>query len=71
MKVGIGFVTIHNGHHLGMAQFHALIAVPHGMIGICLTASGPLMPPTFGREPDLALTPLQLQFLRHRAYICL
>ncbi len=50
-EVGVGFVTMHHGHHLGMAQYHALLAVPHGMIGLCFTASGPLMVPTFGREP--------------------
>lgn len=50
-EVGFGFVTMHHGHHLGMAQYHALMAIPHGMIGLCFTASGPLMVPTFGREP--------------------
>ena len=57
-EVGVGFVTMHNGHHLGMAQYHALLAPPHGMIGICLTSSGPLMVPTFGREPRLGTNPI-------------
>lgn len=57
-EVGIGFVTMHNGRHLGMAQYHALLAIPHDMIGVCLTASGPLMVPTFGREPRLGTNPI-------------
>jgi LDH2 family malate/lactate/ureidoglycolate dehydrogenase len=59
-EVGTGVVTVHNGHHLGMAQYHALLAVPHGMIGVCLTASGPLMVPTFGREPVLGTNPIAI-----------
>jgi LDH2 family malate/lactate/ureidoglycolate dehydrogenase len=57
---GIGLVTVHNGRHLGMAQYHALLAVPHGMIGICLTGSGALMVPTFGREPRLGSNPIAI-----------
>jgi LDH2 family malate/lactate/ureidoglycolate dehydrogenase len=60
LQVGVGMVTMHNGHHLGMAQYHALLAVPHNMIGICLTASGPLMVPTFGREPRLGTNPIAI-----------
>jgi LDH2 family malate/lactate/ureidoglycolate dehydrogenase len=59
-EVGVGFVTMHNGFHLGMAQYHALLAVPHGMIGVCLTASGPIMVPTFGREPRLGTNPIAI-----------
>lgn len=59
-KVGVGFVTMHNGRHLGMAQYHALLAVPQNAIGVCLTASGPLMVPTFGREPRLGTNPIAI-----------
>ena len=55
---GLGMVTVHHGRHLGMAQYHALLAVPHGMIGVCLTATGPMVVPTFGREPRLGSNPI-------------
>jgi len=56
--VGIGFVTVHHGGHLGMAQYHSLLATKQGMIGICLTATGPLVVPTFGREPRVGTNPI-------------
>ena len=59
-QVGVGFVTIHHSFHLGMAQYHALLAVPHDMIGVCLTASGPIMVPTFGREARLGTNPIAI-----------
>ena len=56
--VGMGVVTLHNARHLGMAQYHALLALPHDMIGVCLTASGPYMVPTYGRDPRLGTNPI-------------
>ena len=31
-KVGLGMVTMHNGRHLGMASYHAMVALKHDMI---------------------------------------
>lgn len=59
-ETGVGMVTIHNGRHLGMAAYHAMLALPHDMIGICMTATGPSMLPTFGREPRLGTNPLAI-----------
>jgi len=59
-ETGVGMVTVHNGRHLGMAAYHAMLALPHDMIGICMTATGPSMLPTFGREPRLGTNPLAI-----------
>ena len=32
-NVGVGMVTVGNGRHLGMASYHAMLALPHDMIG--------------------------------------
>ena len=49
-NVGVGMVTISNGRHLGMASYHAMKALEHDMIGICMTGCPPTVVPTFGAE---------------------
>jgi LDH2 family malate/lactate/ureidoglycolate dehydrogenase len=55
---GIGLVTLRNGRHLGMAGYHAMLALRHDMIGICLTASPPFMVPPGGRVPAIGSNPI-------------
>jgi LDH2 family malate/lactate/ureidoglycolate dehydrogenase len=57
-NVGLGMVTMMNGRHMGMASYHAMIALKHDMIGMCMTSIGPGMPPTFGAEPRLGTNPI-------------
>jgi LDH2 family malate/lactate/ureidoglycolate dehydrogenase len=54
---GIGAITMSNGRHAGMIAYHAMMALPHDMIGYAITAGGQPMPPTFGAEPRLAPNP--------------
>ena len=44
-NVGVGMVTIGNGRHLGMAAYHAMLALPHdkAVILICLVWGGALL----------------------------
>ena len=56
--VGVGMVTISNGRHLGMASYHAMLALPHDMIGVCMTSCPPLVAPTFGAEALLGTNPI-------------
>lgn len=55
---GVGMVTVGHGRHLGMAAYTAMMALPHDMIGVCVTAVGPRVVPTFGREPRLGTNPI-------------
>ena len=57
-NTGIGMVTVHNGRHLGMASYHAMMALEHDMIGVCMTSTRPSVLPTFGREPRLGTNPI-------------
>jgi L-2-hydroxycarboxylate dehydrogenase (NAD+) len=59
-KVGMGMVTMRNGRHLGMAGYHARLALRHDMIGLCMTSTPPGMFPTFGAEPRLGTNPIAL-----------
>ena len=59
-STGVGIVTARNGGHLGMLGYHAMRALEHNMIGVCMGSargeSGIL--PTFGREPRLGTNPI-------------
>ena len=55
---GVGVVTIHNGRHLGMASYHAMMALEHNMIGVCVTMAPPSMVPTFGSVPRMGTNPI-------------
>ncbi|MEK7353604.1 MAG: Ldh family oxidoreductase [Chloroflexota bacterium] len=59
-KVGMGMVTMRNGRHMGMASYHAMLALKHDMIGLCMTSTPPEMLPTFGAEPRLGTNPIAL-----------
>ncbi len=59
-KVGIGMVTMRNGRHMGMASYHAMLALKHNMIGLCMTDSPAEMVPTFGAEVRLGTNPIAL-----------
>lgn len=59
-RVGVGMISLRNARHLGMAQYHARFALPHDMIGLCMTATSPFMVPTFGREKRLGTNPIAL-----------
>ena len=55
---GVGMVTVGNSRHLGMASYHAMLALEHDMIGVCMTSAPPRMVPTFGAEPRLGTNPI-------------
>ena len=57
-SVGVGMVTVGNARHLGMASYHAMLALEHDMIGVCMTSCPPLMVPTFGAEARLGTNPI-------------
>ena len=57
---GVGVVTVNNAGHLGMAAYHAMLALPHDMIGMCMTAAGASVLPTFGSVPKLGTNPIAM-----------
>ena len=59
-NTGVGMVTISNGRHLGMASYHAMKALDHDMIGICMTGCPPRVIPTFGAELRIGTNPICL-----------
>lgn len=65
---GACFATMHHSYHLGAAGRHALMAVEHDMIGLCMSgffhADGAKwgLLPTFGLRPMMSTNPLSISF---------
>jgi LDH2 family malate/lactate/ureidoglycolate dehydrogenase len=57
-KTGAGLVSMGNGRHLGMAAYHAMKAIPHDMIGQCMTACGPSVLVTDSAENGMGTNPI-------------
>lgn len=57
-ETGAGLVSMGNGRHLGMAAYHAMKALPHDMIGTCMTACGPSTVPTFAGQAAVGTNPI-------------
>lgn len=55
---GIGWVTVRNSNHYGIAGFYAMMALDHGCIGISMTNAAVFVVPTFGRDAQLGTNPI-------------
>jgi L-2-hydroxycarboxylate dehydrogenase (NAD+) len=56
--VGTGWVCVNNSNHFGIAGYHAMLALPHNMIGIAMTNASALVSPTFGKQRMLGTNPI-------------
>ena len=56
--VGTGWVSAKNSNHFGIAGYHAMMALPHDMIGIAMTNASALVAPTFSIERMLGTNPI-------------
>ena len=56
--VGTGWVSVQNSNHFGIAGIHAMMALPHDMIGIAMTNASALVAPTFSTEKLLGTNPI-------------
>jgi len=57
-QAGTGWVSVKNSNHFGIAGYHAMMALPHDMIGIAMTNASPLVAPTFSIERLLGTNPI-------------
>lgn len=58
-EYGMGSVGVRNVGHMGGTGYHAMRALPHDMIGIAMSANGPIQVlPTFGAKPRMGTNPL-------------
>ena len=59
-EVGVGVVSMHNSGHLGAVGHFAMLAAQEDMVGMCATATGMGVLPTFGAEPRLGTNPISI-----------
>ncbi len=59
-EVGIGAVSMFNAGHSGAIGHHAMLAAKEDMVGMCATASGLQVVPTFAAEGRLGTNPIAL-----------
>ncbi|MDP7103326.1 MAG: Ldh family oxidoreductase [SAR202 cluster bacterium] len=59
-NVGVGIVTVHNSGHLGAVGHFAMQAAEAGMVGMCGTATGTGILPTFAAEPRMGTNPISI-----------
>jgi L-2-hydroxycarboxylate dehydrogenase (NAD+) len=57
-NTGFGFVVTRNGNHYGIAGYYPTMAVREGLLGISMTNSEAIMPPTFGKRAMLGTNPI-------------
>jgi L-2-hydroxycarboxylate dehydrogenase (NAD+) len=57
-NAGTGWVSVQNSNHFGIAGCHAMMALPHDMIGIAMTNASALVAPTFSKERLLGTNPI-------------
>ena len=57
-NVGVGMVTVANSRHLGMAVYHAMLALEHDMIGVCMSSVRPTVLPSLGSTVRLGTNPI-------------
>jgi len=57
-KSGTGWVSVQNSNHFGIAAYHAMMALPHEMIGMAMTNASPLVAPTFSIDKMLGTNPI-------------
>jgi L-2-hydroxycarboxylate dehydrogenase (NAD+) len=57
---GLGFVTVHNSNHYGIAGYYSMMALKDDLIGISMTNSAPLVVPTFSRDMLIGTNPISV-----------
>ncbi len=62
---GTGWVAVKNSNHFGIAGHHAMMALPHDMIGMAMTNASPLVAPTFSIERLLGTNPIAIAIPAH------
>ena len=55
---GTGWVAVSNSNHFGIAAHHAMLAIPHDMIGIAMTNASPLVSPPQSSSRMLGTNPI-------------
>lgn len=59
-QVGVGVVVVHNSGHFGAIGHHAMVAAEQNLVGVCYTAAGLSVVPTFASKPMFGTNPIAI-----------
>jgi L-2-hydroxycarboxylate dehydrogenase (NAD+) len=57
-QAGTGWVSVRHSNHFGIAGYHAMMALPHDLIGMAMTNASPLVAPTYSLDRLLGTNPI-------------
>jgi L-2-hydroxycarboxylate dehydrogenase (NAD+) len=60
LAAGVGFVSVRNSNHYGIAGYYSMMALEEDLIGISMTNAAPLVVPTFGKDAVLGTNPMSV-----------
>lgn len=63
--IGVGWVAANQSNHYGIAGYYTMKAAEHGLIGMSMTNTSPLMSPTRSTDSALGTNPLSLAAPAH------
>jgi L-2-hydroxycarboxylate dehydrogenase (NAD+) len=60
LKNNLTIALVRDSNHYGMAAYYSMMALEHGLIGISLTNSEPLVVPTHGKDAIIGTNPISV-----------
>jgi L-2-hydroxycarboxylate dehydrogenase (NAD+) len=56
--IGFGMVVARNANHYGIAGYYPIMAIKEGLLGLSMTNTDAMLPPTFGKKAMLGTNPI-------------
>jgi L-2-hydroxycarboxylate dehydrogenase (NAD+) len=56
----VAFAAVRDSNHYGIAGYHSMMALEHGLMGLSLTNTAPLVVPTHGKDAMLGTNPISI-----------
>jgi L-2-hydroxycarboxylate dehydrogenase (NAD+) len=56
--VGFGMVVVRNANYFGIAGYYPIMAIKEGLLGISMTNTDAMIPPTYGKKAMLGTNPI-------------
>jgi len=60
LKNNVAFAAVRDSNHYGIAGYYSMMALEHGLIGLSLTNTAPLVVPTHGKDAVLGTNPISI-----------
>jgi L-2-hydroxycarboxylate dehydrogenase (NAD+) len=64
-NTGFGMVVVRNANHYGIAGYYPVMAIKEGLLGISMTNTDAMLPPTYGKKAMLGTNPIAVGINAH------